>query len=449
MKYLAMDIGSSFLKYTVLDLSGKRIGLINKIPMPKPDIHSLTRYEISPEKIWMIVRQLIHQISEEEVISGIVFSTQMHGFLLENDQNECITSYITWQDNRCLEIINGQSWLDRLKTMNLQELMSNAGVKLTSNISLCNLYTVVQENELAEENIHFFTLGSWLIRNMTGNNICHITNGACTGLVDIINGRWNYPLIRKLGYQNICFPELERGIKHCGFFKIAGREIPVYPDFGDHQMCVLGCGVEPEEDVNINIGTAGLLGIISHDYRPENVEVRPYFKGMYLNTKRGLPGGRDLGVIADFFKDIVENISGRIMDDSEIWKVISTCPQKKEIYFYDKDKLNKSILNKKLKVKTNFYEGGEITGITQRNFSFQTLMNSIYTEMAIEYQNALNNVSSMKKVKHIVYSGGVTRENQWLKEKISEQLGYDIREVSRGDEAIQGLFRMSLFCCKS
>ena len=435
MKYLAIDIGSSFLKYAVLDLQNRKIGLINRIPAPEPSMQKGTRYEIRPEEIWKMIQKAIRQISKEVKLSGIVFSTQMHGFLLENESGELITPYISWQDNRCLDGPVGKSCLDELKRMGLEPLMKNAGVGLTPNVSLCNLYTVIREKKLAGEKIHFYTLGSWLIRKMIGKNICHISNGAPTGLVDIVNGCWNDPLIKKLGCQSIIFPELETGIKRCGFYMEGANEIEIFPDFGDHQMCVLGSGLHAEEDVNINIGTAGLLSVIAREYSWKEGEVRPYFGGMYLNTERGLFGGRDLEVISCFLGEIVENICGKKAEPSDIWDAISFCKKKEDE------------MDNNLYIAPNFYENGRIDGISKDNLHFWTFIEAIYRAVAESYKDALGRVvQEGKKVRHIVYSGGAARKNPWLQERIAEKLKCDFRETETMDEAIMGLYRIALVC---
>lgn len=57
MKYLALDIGSSFIKYAVLRLKEKTVGEIRRLPMPEADVQSETRYELSAELIWKMVEE--------------------------------------------------------------------------------------------------------------------------------------------------------------------------------------------------------------------------------------------------------------------------------------------------------------------------------------------------------------------------------------------------------
>lgn len=436
MKYLALDVGSSYIKYTVLDIDNRRIGVIHRCCAPEPKIRSATRYEISPEDIWDLVeRVIIQSVFQEDDLAGIVFSTQMHGFILADENKVPLTPYISWQDSRCLEMHEGVDWLSRLAGLGCAEEMEEAGVGLKPNISMCNLYTVMQENDFSGKQVHFCTLGSYLIWKLTGHNICHITNGAPTGLINIVNGDWNRRLIEKLGYENIVFPGVEKELRPCGICHIEGRAITVFPDLGDHQVCVLGSHVRQDDEINISIGTAGLLSIISKDYQWRSGEVRPYFDGMYLNTQRGLFGGRDLEVLVNFFGDVIRRVTGADDYQLDIWKAISRVAEK------DDDG------SSQLEIESNFYKNGSISKITNANFTFVDLMDAIYRKVASEYHTALMEIMPAgKRYRGIVFSGGAVRKTHWLKKAIAEELGCQWREVQMEDEAIQGLFRVALVC---
>ena len=267
MKYLALDIGSSFIKYAVLRLKEKTVGEIRRLPMPEPDVQSETRYEISAELIWKMVEEIVLTAAENtEDLTGIVMCTQMHGFILANDAREAVTPYISWQDKRCQERKGEQSWFERLYCLECSAGMKNAGVDLKPNLSMSNLYVLLQEGILPEGGIHFCTLGSYLIWRMTGNNVCHITNGAPTGFADIVRGCWNRELIEKLGCGCLRFPRLELELRPCGYYRVGERKLAVFPDFGDHQTCMLGSRVQEPGEVNMNIQMAGMGQLAGCDH---------------------------------------------------------------------------------------------------------------------------------------------------------------------------------------
>ena len=436
MKYLALDIGSSFIKYALIDLDKKKIGEVGREPAPQPCIRTESRYEISSEAIWKIVEEIITKtVKHESDLRGIVFCTQMHGFLIANDRGEAITSFISWQDRRCTETDRGVSPIEELRQLGYQKDMQCAGVTIQPHISMCNLYALLQKRNFHNESIHFCTLGSWLIWRMTGNHICHITNGAPTGLVDIVEGRWNNKLIARLGFDHLHFPTLSNGLECCGTYQVLDREISIYPDFGDHQACVLGSAVHKDTDVNISIGTAGLLGIVTDNHQLLDGEVRPYFDGLYLHTKRGLFGGRDLTVLVDFLKDALEHITGTNGWDTRIWEV------------FCQDSVNDYSDAHLPRINARFYTNGEIANITSTNFRFLQLIESVYKEVASDYKNALLAIfPKEKKIDRVIFSGGAGRKNKWLKNCIAQEFGCAWEDSPVEDEAILGLFRLALVC---
>ena len=443
MKYLALDIGSSYIKHALLDADHGRIEAAGRIPGPPPVVKSGTRFEIDPEAIWNIVEKiLLEHVFRESDISGILFSTQMHGFLLADKDGSAITNYISWQDRRCMERAGDGTWMECLEKIGLQELMESSGVWLRPPVSLCNLYRLTRERDFS--GMHFCTLGSWLILRLTGRNACHITKGAPTGLVDVVREEWNGALIRAVGLDGMVFPDLITGLESCGVWKTGNRKISVFPDFGDHQVCVLGTGADRESEVCVNIGTAGLVSMITGEYHRHPGDTRPFFEGKYLNTIRGLFGGRDLEVLVDFLADAVEWMAGSRCTREDAWKRVCALPEKRP----DQNTGNSAPTT--LRITPTFAENGIIRGITRENFHCRNLLEAVYTAAAEEYEKALFEMHT-GEVKGIVFSGGAARKNLRLKTAIAEQLKAPWRETE-SDEVFRGLCRIAMVCsgrCKS
>ncbi len=432
MGYFALDIGSSFIKYALLDIESGRIRAKGRAAIPSSASYRETRHEIRAETIWDAVERLADKmLQNEKGLEGILLSTQMQGVILLNRDSEAVTPYVSWQDNRCMEWHDGKTWLQEMEDMGCGKLMEHSGVRLRAGLGMCNLFVMLREMQGNAEGLHFSTLGSYIIRKMTGRHICHITNGAATGLVDIVKRQWNWPLIKKIGADGLCFPELALEMECCGYYEKDGQKIPVYPDMGDHQTCMLGSMVRPGQEVNINIGTAGLLGIVTKAYRQGKGEVRPYFENQYINTARGLCGGRDLECLAFFIKDSVEAVTGAKVQMKDIWDVMGRIPEA------DGDS--------SLEVVPEFHEGGRIAGITQSNFRLYSLLNAFYKQMARQYHSALMTVLPAEShVSRIVYSGGAAIRNPGLMACIAQEIGCGWQKAIMEDESLLGLLRMAL-----
>ncbi|NOU66072.1 hypothetical protein GC096_18715 [Paenibacillus sp. LMG 31461] len=102
MRYLGIDVGSSFIKAALLDTSNQQVMDITKQPTPKriPN-DNMNIYEVNVRSIVDCVKSMIiEHISKRGPVAGILFSTQMHGFVLCDEAGEPVTNYISWQDTR-------------------------------------------------------------------------------------------------------------------------------------------------------------------------------------------------------------------------------------------------------------------------------------------------------------------------------------------------------------
>ena len=83
MKYIGVDLGSSFIKAVLMDLDQGKIVDQDKMATPEKEPYKNPNYfEIPAKKIVEIVKQLVdHYTKEYSDIEGLIISTQMHGFV--------------------------------------------------------------------------------------------------------------------------------------------------------------------------------------------------------------------------------------------------------------------------------------------------------------------------------------------------------------------------------
>ena len=105
MKYIAIDIGSSFVKSALLDPRTCQVVSQRKFPAPAKLPHSNRNlFEIPANQLFETVRELIEYYAREDCeASAVLLSTQMHGFVYQTPGREDL--YISWQDMRCLDPI--------------------------------------------------------------------------------------------------------------------------------------------------------------------------------------------------------------------------------------------------------------------------------------------------------------------------------------------------------
>ncbi|MCC2817056.1 hypothetical protein LK537_07090 [Lachnoclostridium pacaense] len=440
MNYIGIDLGSSYIKAVLVDaVAHKVVEQAYRDTPPKEMRKNHHTFEISMDKIVDIVFSLINEYTNRyKDIEGIILSAQMHGFVysLPNQQDY----YVSWQDMRCLDLRPGsqQTYLDYMCALIPEEDMICNGVYFKPSLGICNLYARLCEDKDIPRNGTLYTLGSYLIHVMSGRNITHISSAAPIGYLDVKHHSVNEVLLQRLGLDEMGLPELASDdYEICGFYESNGCKLKVYPDYGDMQVAVLGSGIK-ENDIVVNTATASQVIRYSPEFISGDYEIRPFFKGAYLYTISNMPGGRNLGVLVDFIKEIAKEFSGINLDTQKIWENIHS---------------KKLHVDKELVVSPNFYKnphfgnGGRIEGITQDNFHIDTVFASALDNMAQTYWHYIQKLGMRScDIKQIICAGGVNWKTPELCEAIGRVSGKPWRLSPIPDEAIEGILRLALEC---
>lgn len=432
---LGIDIGSTFIKAAVF--SSKETRLLWKcsgamVERKKTDREGF--FEIEADGIYQKVRELLDEALALFPIEALLFSTQMHGFVYSVLGKEDV--YVSWQDARCTEKRKGSSisYLEYLKTIVPGEWMQDCGVPLKPSLGMCNLYALLQEEAALPMEGTLYTLGSYLNVRLGGKNICHPSNAAPLGLMSQSRGMWHQELLTLLGFDKISLPWIaQEDFADCGRAQIGESSIRLYPDYGDQQVSVLGA-MAKEKNVLINIATASQISCLSEKFIPGEYESRPYFGGRYLNTISNMPGGRNFAVLTDFLKDCAQVLCQRELSTGWIWDRI------KENYHREENSLQVDVLFYPTENKT---EGGSIRNIVPGSLSLSQLFSAAYQDAARHYKEALGRLIK-EPAEGITFLGGVSWKNEDLIFQIAKVLKLPYEKSVLLDEALNGLYRLSL-----
>lgn len=313
MRMIALDLGSTFTKAALL--TDEMVQAERQLPTPAALLQGHERYEIDAEAYFQQVVSLIDVFAGEMPIDGILFSTQMHGYILTDAKMKPVTPYVSWQDKL------GAKHLDSIRKFLTDTDVYPSGVPLKGNLAVCSLLARRAEGEEIPEGAYFHTLGGYIIARLTGRHVCHMTNAAPTGLADIRNGGWNDVLLKRAGLFVLRMPEIIDSIKPVGMY----RGIKVYPDIGDQQVCAYGADLQLEHSLHVNVGTAGLLGGLCKGFKVDRCESRPWLeKGCYLRTVSGLLGGRHIQALRETYNG----------SDDEVWAMLTRTPDMKASGIY-------------------------------------------------------------------------------------------------------------------
>ena len=105
MRYIAIDLGTSFIKGAILDLEALSVGSAKHIPCPSPlPGLPLLQTEFDPESFVAATRQLIKALlAEAPDCRGVLMCGQMGGLVPVSPRGEAISNYVSWLDRRLLE----------------------------------------------------------------------------------------------------------------------------------------------------------------------------------------------------------------------------------------------------------------------------------------------------------------------------------------------------------
>ena len=442
MNFIAVDIGSTFIKAAIYDLTYNKVVFTQKVHTPaKLESADPHRFEVDAGEIVAVITGIIDKCMAISVdIGGILFSTQQHGCVLHHPQRRRDT-YISWQDTRCLELdpATGISYMDELSRILPPEIMERTGVPVKPALALCNLYTLFAQEQLSRQgDIRLYTLGSYVIEKLTGRNICHITNAAPMGFVNLLEKCWDADILKRTGLDFLRLPELTAEIRCCGTYRTPGFALPVYPDLGDVQTSVYGTGAA-DGDMIVNIGTSGQLIMIRGDYEPGDYEIRPYYDGNFCYVVSRMPGGRNFDVQIDYMRRIGEKIFCISLTKEEIWsRVESNCSFSQ---------------TGGLEVDCSFYEipdrlaDGKILHINHANFTPDNVMAATAEDYGRVYRKYSAIIHKGRPFEGTLYfSGGAVLKNAFLKEAITRAMEAPRVVSAQQDEVYGGMFRLAKQC---
>lgn len=416
--FLALDAGSSFFKLWAAD--EKNIRQLYCLPVPAADGGTGVW---DSAVLWRLALRLLEKgiSAMGQRVEGILFSTQMHGVVPFFDG--AFGPFLSWQADCCQkERKPGQSWLEHFQEKISPEDMAHCGVRLKSAMGLCNLSAWLQINKILPADCEAYTLGSFFLKNMGGENITHITNATPVGCFDILRKDWDGELLGRLELEGLLLPTVTEKTKPVAYF----RRIPVFADIGDQQAALFGSALAAGE-WSINIGTAGQLSLLRSTFAPPapGTEMRPYFQNMFLHTVTGLPAGRQLEMLAQALAHKQPDLQ-----KEEIWQALARWqPEEREADTVPFDFFAGSDLAQQLRQEARELSVSRLTGV-------------FFESMARQYAlAALRLGAGANEKKRIVFTGGITARLPGLRRALEKALQVESSRTGCG-EAARGLYQL-------
>lgn len=435
MTYLAIDLGTSFIKGAVLDLDTGQHAHVRRQPFPAalPDRPTYF-YEVDPAAIVAATSALVEELLPHAPhCRGVVLCTQMHGLVLATPTGAARSSAITWQDQRVLtpDPHNNGTYFDQLKALISADEVTELGRELQISRPLCYLYWMAQMGNLPDEQVAPLAIADFVIANLSGTILSvEPTNAGAYGAFNLATGDWHWPILTRLGLDHLQWPTVQPFGTKVADITIAGQTLPWYAPVGDHQCAVVGALLEVDE-LSLNISTGSQVSLLTARWTPGNYQTRPFFTGRFLNTVTGIPAGRALNHLVAL---IVEwgQAQGVAADP---WDYIA--------------EVTAAVAEGDLDVNLAFFDSvggssGHIANIREDNLTIGHLFYGAFANMATNYEQSAQRIAPDRPWQRLVYSGGLAQKIPTLRRLINARFGVPDRLAPSTEDTMLGLLALGL-----
>lgn len=434
MKYLALDLGTSFLKGAVLETEQAAITHISRTPFP-PALAGLPprHVEVDPAAIVQATQELLAQLSDVAPdAAGIVVSSQMHGVVLTGADGKAITNVVTWQDQRILDA--GErgvgSYYDALNEHLTPAMIAATGNGLKPSLPLCTLYWWMRQGQLLDEAVPA-SLPDYVLATLAGSApVAEPTMAASFGMLDLAKRDWHQPILHDLGLYKLVWPPVVDLRLPSYEIPLGGRRLPCYAPIGDHQCSVMGALLQPGE-LSLNISTGSQVGVMTPIFTPGDYETRPYFDGGFLQTITRIPAGRALNALVGLLTELAQAEGYTVADPwATIAAAVEVTPQTE------------------VEMDVSFFaspvgEQGAMLNLREENLHVGHLFRAAFQSMARNYQLCAGRLTPPQPSTRLVFSGGLAQRFEALREEIATRFGLPYRLCPSSEDALLGLLALA------
>jgi len=433
MRYLAIDLGTSFIKGAVLDLETLSVSGAKHIPGPSP-VSGLPplRVEFDPESYVAATRQLIEALLVEAPDSrGVLMCGQMGGLVPVSQRGDALSNYVSWLDRRLLgpHPAGHGSFYDALLSRLTPDDWVSLGREIRPGTPLSYLFWFVQRREASA--IHAVaSLPDFVLARLCG--VFPVTHPTlAVGAIHLTNRDWHHSLFDRLEFGNVRWPALREINEPLGETRVSGRRLLCYPPVGDHP-CALAGALLNFEELSLNISTGSQVSLRSEDAEPGDYQTIPFFDGQFLNRISNLPAGRALSALVRLLSELAE-AEGLVLSDP--WNYVAKAAAARPA--------------SELRANLAFFptplgDFGSLTHLREDNLTVGDLFRAAFVSMAENYYASALRLSPAQAWSHLVFSGGLAQKLELLRNLIAEKFRREYRLCTVVDDTLQGQLVLAL-----
>lgn len=226
--------------------------------------------------------------------------------------------------------------------------------------------------------------------------------------------------------------------KHLSLFLVPEEEYRAAINV-ENQASFFGAAGQEKNTVLLNVGTGGQVSVLTERFcKIPGIDVRPYISGNYLLVGASLCGGRAYAILEKFFRNYVSAALGR-----EAGEQYSVMGKLAEAAFGD-DSMKASTLYKGTRLEPELK--GSFYGITERNFTPESLIYSVIEGMARELYEMYCKIAEATNMdaETVIGSGNGLRKNKVLQQVFERLFHKNVRVSLNQEEAACGAAKL---CC--
>ncbi|HAM72843.1 MAG TPA: hypothetical protein DCM86_14470 [Verrucomicrobiales bacterium] len=437
MRYLAIDLGSTFIKGAVLDLEAGSLEPVGRVRFPDPQSGGEGwRREFDPAAIVEATRGVLDLLAARAPEAcGVVLCSQLHGMVFTSREGEALSPAITWQDQRGLLPLpgGGGSYFDELNRRLGPAVRRELGNEPRPGVPLCFLFWLRETGGMPSRGAIPASLANHVVASLGRTApVSDLTNAFAHGALDIRSGDWHRGALESLRLGELEWPRIvAQGSVIAEYRTAAGRRLPIHAPVGDYHCSQVGAFLE-EGELSVNISTGSAVIQVANGPEQGDFQTRPWFDGRFLKTVTHIPGGRALNALVQLCTELVPREGGDIADP---WPQILARAEASG--------------PSDLRLDPAFYfsatgDRGSLRNMREENLTVGHLFRAAFEGMAENYDRCATRINPARDWRRVVFSGGVALKTRLLRELILRRLGAAHRIAPCEEDTLAGLLCLAM-----
>ncbi|MFV0247058.1 MAG: xylulokinase [Mycoplasmatales bacterium] len=269
MNYIGIDLGTSSVKGLLID---EHLKPISKYSLDYPLLLNDEGWsEQSPEewldKTILVLKELLSKSKEK--IGAISFSGQMHGLVALDSNDNILRNAILWNDQRSFEEVN---YLNNV--VSKEKLIDLVGNVALTGFTLPKLLWMKDNEPDLYKSINKIMLPKdYLVYKLTGIFATDYSDASGTFMLNVEDKVWSKELLELLNIKESILPKLYNSYdkvslmnKEFSNLLNVDYDIDIVVGGGDQAVGSIGTGATSQGDINISLGTSGVVFAPLNEY---------------------------------------------------------------------------------------------------------------------------------------------------------------------------------------